>query len=425
MTTNGDGNPGRVFYGWWVVLASTFGLIVCNGPVVFTFTVFIPPLIEEFGWSRGDVSLSLTFHTVANAIAMPFAGVLLDRFGARWVLSRSITLWGVGVALLYAIPGSLWAFYAAFALLGVVASGSTPLPYGRAISSWFDARRGLALGIATSGTGLGTLIIPVFANGMINSAGWRIAFAGIGALILAVGLFIVLPLFRDSSSDSGESTGADTASAQTSSAHVASEDGLTYREALRDRNFWLMASAFSIVAITVFGTAAHLVPMLVDTGIPGTKAVFAVSTLGISLLAGRIWAGYLLDRHFAPYVAIAFFCGPIVGCLIFASGAGGILPFLAAAAVGLGIGAEVDMIAYFLGRYLGLRAFGVLYGLLFGGYLFAGGIGPPLMGYGYDASGSYAGVLYGFAVSTAFACILLSRMGPYPTSFSAYGAART
>ncbi len=387
--------------------------MVCNGPVVFTFTVFIPPLIEEFGWGRGDLSLSLSFHTVANAIAMPIAGILVDRYGARRILAPAIALWGAGVALLYLIPGSLWAFYGAFAILGIVASGSTPLPYGRAISSWFDKRRGLALGIATSGTGIGTLLMPIFANRLIETAGWRAAFGGIGALILAVGLCIVLPLFRDSPPVVQRSADDITARAA-----VVVPEGLTWSEALRDRNFLLMIAAFFIMAITVFGTAAHLVPMMMDAGLEPATAVMAVSTLGISLLGGRIWAGYLLDHYFAPYVAIAFFCGPIIGCLIFASGVGGWVTFAGAAAIGVGIGAEVDMIAYFLGRYLGLRAFGVLYGVLFGAYLVGGGVGPPLMGYGYDVLGSYANVLYGFAISTAFACVLLSRMGAYPTSFN-------
>ena len=245
----------------------------------------------------------------------------------------------------------------------------------------------------------------------------RAAFGGIGALILAVGLCSVLPLFRDSPPVVQRSADDITARAA-----VVVPEGLTWSEALRDRNFLLMIAAFFIMAITVFWDCCA--PGADDDGCrprtgDGRNGGFDARDFSSGR---RIWAGYLLDHYFAPYVAIAFFCGPIIGCLIFASGVGGWVTFAGAAAIGVGIGAEVDMIAYFLGRYLGLRAFGVLYGVLFGAYLVGGGVGPPLMGYGYDVLGSYANVLYGFAISTAFACVLLSRMGAYPTSFNSAGA---
>lgn len=379
--------------------------------MVYSFTVFMPPLIEEFGWTRGPVSLALTFHMVANALTMPFAGRLVDRLGARRVVLPSIALWGSGVGLLYFIPGELWILYVGFAYLGVVASGCTPLPYGRAIATWFNRRRGLALGIAMSGVGLGTLLLPMFARHMIVSFGWRIAFAGVGALMCMVGLFIIFPLFRDSPGEMGLAPDGDPVA---SDAAPIVESGFTMRQAFRARAFWLMAAAFSAVAMAVLGTGAHLVQILTDGGFSPEKAVLGVSTLGVAVLLGRVATGYLLDRYFAPYVAVGALCGPIIGCLLFASGTTGPLAFVAAAGIGIGVGAEVDMIAYMTSRYLGLRAFGVIYGVLFGVFLAGGGLGAPLMGYGFDSYGNYSAVLILFAAGCVFACLLLLRLGPYP-----------
>jgi len=394
-----------------LVAASVFGLLICNGPIVYSFTVFIPTLVEEFGWQRGPVSLSITFHTLANAAALPFAGHLVDRFGARRVLLPAILLWGSGVGMLCLLPGKLWAFYAAFAGLGIVTSGCTPLPYGRAISAWFNKRRGLALGIAMSGVGFGTLLLPIFANYMIETYDWRAAFAGIGALICLIGLVMVFPVFRNSPEEKGLTPDGDepveTAAART-------VVGFSWREAFTTRAFWLMAIAFACVSMAVIGTSAHLVPILRDGGLSPSKAALGVSTLGISLLLGRVWAGYLMDHYFAPYVAIGAICGPILGCLLLASGTTGALAFVAAAGIGLGVGAEVDMIAYMTSRYLGLRAFGVIYGTLFGIFLIGGGVGAPLMGYGFDTYGTYTNVLIFFTCACVLACILLLRLDPYP-----------
>ena len=409
-------NSPRVFYGWWIVAATVAGLMVCNGPVIYSMTVFIPPLIDEFGWGRGDISLALTFHLLANAIVMPIAGTLVDRFGARRVLTPTILAWGLGIALISIIPGSLWALYAIFFILGIITSGATPLPYGRAISAWFNRRRGLAIGVGMSGTGLGTLLLPVLSQQLIEGFGWRLAFAGIGALIFAVGVFIVIPLFRDTPEESGLTADNLPVDQQLDSNLQITPPGVTAKAALRMREFWIMAFAFPAVAMTVIGTAAHMVPMLVDRGITPGNAVINISVMGFTLLLARVWAGYLLDRYFAPYVAIGFICGPIVGCLLLAGGAAGPLAVVAAIGIGLGIGAEVDFIAYLISRYFGLKSFGVLYGIFFGTFLVGGSVGPPLMGYGYDLWSSYIFVLYFFAAVTLIACILLATLGPYQSA---------
>jgi MFS family permease len=153
--------------------------------------------------------------------------------------------------------------------------------------------------------------------------------------------------------------------------------------------------------------------MLTDHGISLQRAAFASSLLGVALLIGRVFTGYFLDRFFGPYVAMLLFSGVAVGISLLWSGAGGSLPLLAAFLVGLGMGAEADIIAYLTSRYFGLRSFGVIYGFLFATFTLAGALGPVLMGVGFDRLGSYRAPLLFFLAATLVATALLTRLGPY------------
>jgi MFS family permease len=168
-----------------------------------------------------------------------------------------------------------------------------------------------------------------------------------------------------------------------------------------------------LLGASVHACVIHLVPMLTDRGISVERAAFASSLLGVALLIGRVFTGYFLDRFFGPYVAMLLFSGVAVGISLFLTGAGGSLPLLAVFLVGLGMGAEADIIAYLTSRYFGLRSFGEIYGYLFATFTLAGALGPVLMGVGFDHLGSYRAPLLFFLAATLVATALLSRLGPY------------
>ena len=136
--------------------------------------------------------------------------------------------------------------------------------------------------------------------------------------------------------------------------------------------------------------------------------------IGLALIFGRVLAGYLLDKFFAPYVAIAFLCGPIIGMLLLSQGGAGTAAVLSAVLLGLGVGAEVDLIAYLVSRYFGLKAFGEIYGYLFGIFIVGTAIGPLIMAFGFDNFGDYSPMLVVFAGLLGLSCLLLLRLGAYP-----------
>jgi predicted MFS family arabinose efflux permease len=165
--------------------------------------------------------------------------------------------------------------------------------------------------------------------------------------------------------------------------------GLTVREAMGTRNFWLLAFIFFCVAACVTGTSAHLAPMLTDSGVTGRSAALAASVFGAALIAGRIGNGYLVDRFFGPRVAAILFAGAALAIAMLWSGLAVNAAFLAAALLGLAAGAEGDLMPFLVSRYFGMRSMAEIYGCMFGAFTIGNATGRYLLAAGFDAWGSY------------------------------------
>lgn len=404
----------RIFYGWWIILVAGVGLFLSYISVVsFTFGVFINSLGREFNWSRGQISLAFSLSLMAMCAAMPLIGRLVDRLGARKVILPSVLAFGLCLISLYFLSTSLWHFYAIYLIMGIVGGGSGQIPYSRVISQWFDRRRGLALGLAMVGAGLGSFIMPYAAHELISNAGWRAAYLYMGFVVIMVTIPVVALALKEKPETMGLLPDGQVLRDDSIAEQSRAEFGMSCREALRSGIFWLMCFAFFLVAMSVIGCLIHLAPMLTDRGVSPGSAAFAASLLGGSLILGRVGAGYLLDRFFASYVAVCFFCGAALGVLLLWAGAAGSLAFAAALLLGLGLGAEGDIMAYLVSRYFGLRAFGEIYSYAMISFTLGGVVGPLFMGLGFDATGSYRLVLGAFLMAALTAAALMTRLGPY------------
>jgi len=403
----------RIFYGWWVVVTAGIGLFFGYAPtIVYSFGIFVKPLLQEFHSSRGNISLAFTLANLAQAITIPSFGRWTDRYGARLVIVLASVIFACTLISSLILSTSLWQLYLFYILLGVCGSGVAPVPYGKVIASWFDRKRGLALGLTMFGLGSGAIVVPSLAQRLISILGWRGAYAVIGLLVAVVCVPVVGIFLRESPEKMGLlPDGEVPAQATVTSQRVA--EGMTWQDARHGPTFWLMAAAFFLVGASVHGCVVHLVPMMTDRGITAERAALASSLLGGALLIGRVGSGYLLDRFFGPYVAMIFFAGAALDMVLLWSTPTGGTAYLAAFLVGLGMGAEGDIIAYLTSRYFGLRAFGEVYGYAFASYALAGALGPWLMGLGFDRTGSYRAVLAGFFIATLLAAVAIMRLGPY------------
>jgi MFS family permease len=389
---------------WWVVVGAVTGLFVCNGPVLaFTFGVFLKPIMADTGWTRGEASFALSFGGIFSAIAVPVLGSMMDRWTIRRVALPGLVIYAFCTSLLGLSPNSLLVFTALFALAETTSAIQTPVGYAKAISAWFDRRRGLALGIAMAGVGLGGFVIPQLALRLIVRFGWRGAYVCLAVLTLAIAFPAVALWIREPQPGEGEHRAV---------VHAAHHPGLSPREAALTVRFWVVAAAFFLVAVAVNGSVAHIVPLLTDRGIAPARAAATLGVFGLSTLAGRLLAGWLVDRVFAPYVASCFFLAPILGFVFLASAAGA-LPAAGVVLMGLGLGTEIDLIAFLTTRYFGQRAFGQLYGYFFMVFGFGSSIGRFLGGFVYDLAGSYTPALIGAALCLVVAVVLINRLGAY------------
>jgi MFS family permease len=383
---------------WRVAIGAALGLVVGNGPVMqFTFGVFLKPLSEAFQTDRGTISGALLAGLVTTGLCTPLIGRMIDRRGVRAVALPAIVLFSLGVAALGWLAASPLGLVALYALAGVAAAGQTPLPYSKAIAAAFDRRRGLALGIAMAGVGVGTALLPPLAQQMIQHVGWRGAYLGLGLMTL----FVAVPAMAFLVTAPSRPVARAAAQAMTSLSGV---------QALRHPIFWTLVTAFFLVAMAASGIVAHIVPLLTDRAVDPARAAGAISAAGLALIVGRLIAGWALDRVHAPYVALVFFALPLLGVILLLSSSGVGVAVLAAVLVGLGLGAEVDLIAYLQSRYFGLRAFGEIYGYFLAIFMLASGLGPFLVGSLQHRLHDYQAAFLVLGAGLGVACALMAGL---------------
>ena len=403
----------RFFYGWVVVATAAVGQLLGSIPIaVFAFGTFYPLFIRQFHASRSAISLAFTIHNLISGMLAVFAGFLCDRFGVRKVILPGLATLGVVLLSAETIGSKVWQLYIFYAALGIVAPATNSVPYGLVVSRWFNRRRGLALGTMMVGLGGGAIVMPLLAQRLIASFGWRAAFAIVGGLVLLFPLPIVGTWLKETPEQIGVLPDAAPPTGAPSFAPDSSE-GMAWREIWHSGTFWLMIAAFVLVAASVHACIIHMPELFADRRASLNTVASATSALGLAVLLGRIGTGYLLDRYFGPHVALFIFASAGLGIALLRIGNTGLPALVGAFLVGLGFGAEVDIIAYLMGRYFGLCSLGTAFGFAFSAFVLAGGLGPLIMGFAFDRTGSYGVPLSGFSVATLAAAALVSRMGPY------------
>ncbi|MCP5215627.1 MAG: MFS transporter [Pseudomonadales bacterium] len=407
----------KIFYGWWNVLASFIGLALSYAMfTVFVFGTFITPLEAEFGWQRGPMSLALTIANITVVFASPLLGVLVDRMGVRRVMLVSVILLGLCVASMSQLNGNIWYYYAMHLLIPFLGAGTLPLSYSRVMIAWFAKKRGIALGISLAGFGVGATIMPAIAQFIIENWGWREAYLTFAGMVLFISFPLTYFLLRETPQELGLQPDGNASPADESRAVPATDAdiGLTANEAMRTRSYWLIFGSFALIGIGITSILAHLVPLLIGRGIAPATAAMCMSSLGFGLIFGRIFAGFLMDRYFAPYVAAIFLLGLFVGVVILATGTAGPIVFFAAVLVGLATGSEISEIAYIVSRYFGPKAFGQIYGVMFAAFQLGSAMGAYAMGRYFDSAGNYINALWLVAVLVAVGIVLIVLLKSYP-----------
>jgi predicted MFS family arabinose efflux permease len=391
---------------WWIVFGSTSALIVGTAPVIlFTAGIFMKPLHAEFGWNRTQLSAGITAMQLLSVVIGPVMGTIMDKWGIRRVLIALSVLFFVNVALLSTVQ-SLFMLLGLYALFGLTGGAGAPMPYVKSISAFFDQHRGLALGIAMAGVGIGSALVPQYAQYLVGHHGWRTAYLGLAALFAVIAFPSIFFFVREPGDSSVRSERIVDVSQDPTAL-----PGMTARQALASPTFWLLAGVVFLVSAVVNGITVHAVPLLTDRGYSAATAASFMIATGFSAMAGRLFAGFLFDRFFAPYIGAFFFLLAIAGLYFLLKSP---TPIVGVICLGLTQGTEIDLIGYLVSRYFGLRNLGLLYGLIFAAFNAGGSLGPISMGAAYTARGSYELAFYLFGGMLIAAIALILWLGRYP-----------
>lgn len=401
-----------------VMLGLATGVAAVN---IFAPQIFQKHVIAEFGWTASEFATATVIATYVTVLSSPFIGRLFDRTGVRrWAIVGIVLLSALLISLRWLTPHR-WHLYLIAGSMPILAAGTTSVAYSRVIARWFDKRRGQAFGAALAGIGVGGAVLGPMIGWVIQNYGWRNAYASLGLLGLLVTLPVMLWALRDTPAEKGLSLDGEPLSAakQPEVAVLASEPyGFSAAETRRLPRFWWMLMAFVLMSFAIGGVMIQLVPILIARGVAEATAVQTLGALSIALIAGRAFAGFLMDRLFAPYVAAAITVFPAIGIALLALGANGVNAYIAAMLIGLAAGAELDVIAVLVTRYFGTRSYAESYGWQYAAWSLGSGTAPLLTTWVYQTAGTHTPVLWLYAGLFLLSGLMVARLGAYP-DFSA------
>lgn len=384
--------------GWPSLAAATLAVgLGVSGLAIYSAGLFVNDLGRELGLTATTYGLAFSLMTLGMAAAVPVVGYAVDRYGVKIPTVISALGLATGFVVLGTIVHSVPAYLAAMALMGFFGAGSGPISFTRAVSSWFDRARGLALGITMMGMGLAGAIVPVVTSSLIAVHGWQSAYLALAGAAVAGALPTLLFLREKPHWEPAAAPGS--SADESRDAAVPAPAGPSFAVIRRTRLFWQLIATFGLMSVAFTGLVPHLVPMLRESGTSAGRAASIAALLGVAVIVSRLVVGFLFDVFRPPVVAATLCAICTLGVLAFAFGGVALAP-VAAIAVGCMLGAELDMLGFFTSRYFGLAAFGRAYAGPYTAFVVGGAIAPLWVGAVADQAGSYRPALIIVAVLT-------------------------
>jgi predicted MFS family arabinose efflux permease len=385
--------------GWRLIVAALLGTAFGLPTLPFyTVGIFAPIFASQFGWSFAAIFGGLIVSTLVLLLGGAWIGSVIDRRGARTVAAASLAGLGLGYMTLALLDGSIAQYYVSWLILSVAGIGATSISFTAVINGAFSEIRGLALGLALSGIGLFALIVKPLAGWIIEVAGWRACIVAIGCLpVLAMPVVLwAIPARSAAPAERG-----------------AADGGL--KKAVRTRAFGLLVCAFVAISFANGAPIPHLENILRAAHIDSQVIPNLTSSVGAAIILGRVAGGWLLDRLWAPIIGVVVLCAAALGLVLLSQASvDASTARIAILLLGFAGGVEVDLLPYLTARYLGVRSYAAVYGLLFGLFALGAGVGPSLIGWAFDRFASYSQILTVCAGLLALASILLLCLGRYP-----------
>ena len=420
ISSKRDKKP-RIFYGWYIVIASVLSNAYLSTAFFQGFSVFFLPIVNEFGWTRAQTSVAFSLRQLEIGILAPLMGFLVDRLGGRKVIIICMVISGFGLVLMSRI-NSLWTFYATFALISVGVSGASHgISWPTVVAAWFNRLRGRALGFTFLGPVVGApaIILVVLLE---QAVGWRLSvlYLGIGIWLVGIPLGV---LARSNPTDYGYLPDGDLPNEETKNEPADPKNpredfpsdhmmtGHTATMALQTKAFWLLVGLYGLHGIGLSGFFVHQIPFFEHIGFSTAQSAMTVSVMFTASGIGRLSAGFLMDLIDWRIIMLVVMITQTLDlfALIYVSEYWQALVF--SVIMGIGFGATIPSRPILVGKYFGMRAYGTIQGLLQGSAIASGVAGPIIMGWVFDQYLSYNPAIVGFTALTALTIpvILLCR----------------
>lgn len=399
---------------WPLALAAMAGFSLHPVPT-YAIGLFIEPLNREFGWGRAQITGGMTIAAIAMMVLSPLVGAAVDRWGARRLAVPGTLLTALSIALFGMADGTAtqwWLLWGVFAIVSLLTKTTV---WTAAVSNAFEAGRGVALALTLSGVAIAQILVPPLAYWLIETYGWRHAFAvlglGWGAVVLVP---VVLFFFDDRDRDRARQR-ARAGDEAPKAAATLPLPGLSVQEAARSLVLWRIALASFLTMLLGIGVVVHQVPILTEAGVARQNAALLASLAGAAGVAGKFATGWLMDRRDAGAVGSVTLAIAALGFgLLLAPFRTPALIVIAMLAIGYSTGAKLQISTYLTGRYGGMRNFGKIFGVVASLIAVGSGLGPMLTGLIRDTFESYAPMLWIGIVGSLISALLVFRLGAYP-----------
>ena len=367
-----------------VVFSST---AVAVGVSQYAFGLFIGPIEETFGWSRTEISASLSFAAVGG-LAAPFIGRAMDRFGARPVLVLSLMVFGLSFCL-RPLMTELWHWYALSFMQFATFLGLTVLPTGRLVAAWFPRTRGRMTGLAATGNNVGGLVMPVFVAALLAAMPWNEACVVIGLVTFAIAGTAAV-VVREAPSAAASPAGQTRTHGEPAAAVASPLQDRNLRELVKTRVFLAVFTAITLGTFTYAAILPHVLAHLVTKGMSNASALSALSALAAAGVCGKLLFGWISERYGARRTMMINLVGQSSFVAVLALAGNAAVLGAAAPLFGLFMGGFGVLYILLVQETFGLRRYGSVMGLVNIGTVVSFGLGPLLAGASYDVSGSYA-----------------------------------
>lgn len=421
--------PRTLFYGW-IVTACAFVVLFLTYGVQYSFGVFLPAMLDELGWKRADIAGAFSLYTMVYTGCSWLSGRLTDTKGPKVIIAAGGLLLGCGI-IATSQMSVRWHMYVFYGLLAALGMSTAFIPCNATVVKWFQRKRGLALGLASSGSSCGILTCPPLAAALIARYGWRPVYLSCGVVILIVLNIVARFMVRSPEllglapdGDPLPATPANHTRAASSfpSPPLASTSvltGWTLQEAWTLVSFWLLAVVFVVMLLTVPVPFVHIVSFARDLGFSPAQGALAVSIMGLCAFIGSMSLGPLSDRIGRKQGLILSLAMQVVAFLLFGVAQSLTILYLGAAAFGFFYGSMATLFSALVGDFFGRRHAGSISGFLFAGSGMLGAWGPMIAGHLRDVTGSYH-LAFTCAVVTSATAMALFLITPKPPPYPSH-----